>query len=87
MTATPTMKPSVAKPSAPSNVVPIRPTAAPVGQEPISIGGQKIKPGDPLYAKLQKQIAQQQPTAVAESLTWSRDFDPSATLLKKIKPL
>jgi len=23
----------------------------------------------------------------AESLTWSRDFDPSATLLKKIKPL
>ena len=87
MTATPTMKPPVAKPSAASNVVPIRPGAAPVKQEPISIGGQQIKPGDPLYAKLQKQIAQQQPTAVAESLTWSRDFDPSATLLKKIKPL
>jgi hypothetical protein len=85
MTAAPTINPPVAKPSAPSNVVPIRPGAAPVKQEPISIGGQKIKPGDPLYDKLQKQIAQQQPAAVTESLTWSRGFDPSATLLKKIK--
>jgi hypothetical protein len=86
MTATPTMKPPVAKAKS-SNVVPIRPGAAPVKQEPISIGGQKIKPGDPLYDKLQKQIAQQQTAAVTESLTWSRGFDPSATLLKKIKPL
>ena len=62
-------------------------STAPVKQEPISIGGQKIRPSDPLYAKLQKQIAQQQPTAVAESLTWSRSFDPSKTLLKKIKQL
>lgn len=62
-------------------------STAPVKQEPIRIGGQKIRPSDPLYAKLQKQIAQQQPTAVAESLTWSRNFDPSRTLLKKIRQL
>jgi hypothetical protein len=97
MTATPTLNVPVTKTNlpAPSNVVPIKPgmmpaptaAVAPAKQEPISIGGQKIKPGDPLYDKLQKQIAQKNPTAVAESLTWSRGFDPSATLLKKIKPL
>jgi hypothetical protein len=97
MTATPTLNVPVTKTNlpTPSNVVPIKPgmmpaptaAAAPAKQEPISIGGQKIKPGDPLYDKLQKQIAQKNPTAMAESLTWSRNFDPSATLLKKIKPL
>ena len=53
--------------------------------EPISIGGQNIKPNDPLYSKIQQQLAKQKPAAVAESLIWSRRFDPSATLLKKIK--
>jgi hypothetical protein len=33
-----------------------------------------------------RQILSRQP-AMSESLTWSRAFDPSATLLKKIKPL
>jgi hypothetical protein len=97
MTATPTLNMPVTKTNlpAPSNVVPIKPgmmptptaAAAPAKQEPISIGGQKIKPGDPLYDKLQKQIAQKNSTAVAESLTWSRSFDPSSTLLKKIRQL
>lgn len=63
-------------------------STATANQQPISIGGQKIKPNDPLYAKIQKQLAQQQkPAAVAESLTWSHRFDPSATLLKKIRQL
>jgi len=97
MTATPALNMPVTKTNlpAPSNVVPIKPgmmptptaAAAPAKQEPISIGGQKIKPGDPLYDKLQKQIAQKNSTAVAESLTWSRSFDPSSTLLKKIRQL
>jgi hypothetical protein len=67
---------------------PAAPTTAatiPTQPEPISIGGQNIKPNDPLYSKIQKQLAQQKSAAVAESLTWSRKFDPSATLLKKIK--
>ena len=59
----------------------------PTQPEPISIGGQNIKPNDPLYAKIQQQLAKQKPAAVAESLTWSRKFDPSATLLKKIRQL
>lgn len=60
----------------------------PTKPEPISIGkrpGETIKPNDPLYAKIQQQLAKQKSAAVAESLTWSRKFDPSATLLKKIK--
>lgn len=97
MTATPALNIPVTKTNlpAPANVVPIKPgmmpaptaAAVPAKREPISIGGQKIKPGDPLYDKLQKQIAQKNPTAVAESLIWSRGFDPSSTLLEKIKQL
>jgi hypothetical protein len=74
MTATPTMK----APTTPTS-------AAPATQQPISIGGQKIKANDPLYSKIQQQLAKQKSAAVAESLIWSRNFDPSRTLLKKIK--
>jgi hypothetical protein len=62
----------------------------PTKPEPISIGkrpGETLKPNDPLYAKIQQQLAKQKSAAVAESLTWSRKFDPSATLLKKIRQL
>lgn len=52
-------------------------------QGPIKIGGQTIKPGDPVYDRIQKMMSQ--PPAMKESLAWSRGFDPSLTLLKKIK--
>jgi hypothetical protein len=71
---------TVTPPAAPTTAATI-----PAQPEPISIGGQNIKPIDPLYSKIQKQLAQQKSAAVAESLIWSRKFDPSATLLKKIK--
>jgi hypothetical protein len=37
--------------------VPATKTAPAAGNEPLSIGGQKIKPNDPLYAKMQQQLA------------------------------
>jgi hypothetical protein len=86
MTATPTVKTPAQQKTAPA--APVTTTPASTGaakQQPISIGGQQLKPNDPLYAKIQQQLAKQKPAAVAESLTWSSRFDPSATLLKKIK--
>jgi hypothetical protein len=59
---------------------PAAPKVAGMTPEPITIGKQVIKPSDPNYAKIMKK------TAVAESqLTWSRGFDPSASLLRRMK--
>jgi hypothetical protein len=49
-------------------------------KEPITIGGQKITPNDPAYAKIMKNAP-----AMAESLTWSRDFDPGRSLYRQMK--
>ena len=57
--AAPTAKPVTAKPN---NTI-----AMPKPGEKIKIGGQEIKPSDPLYAKLQKQMNQKR-TATAESV-------------------
>jgi len=55
--------------------------AAPVGKkEPITIGGQKITPNDPDYAKIMKNAP-----AMAESLTWSQNFDPGRSLYRQMK--
>jgi hypothetical protein len=57
------------------------PAAAPTAEkEPITIGGQKITPNDPAYAKIMKNAP-----AMAESLTWSRNFDPGRSLYRQMK--
>jgi|688.fasta_scaffold322115_2 hypothetical protein len=103
MTATPTLNVPVTKTNlpAPSNVVPIKPgmMPTPTAQNDILQALTKLgfKPKEAAAAVKQvppntstsdaiRQILSRQP-AMSESLTWSRDFDPSATLLKKIKPL
>ena len=55
----------------------VAPTAE---KEPITIGGQKITPNDPAYAKIMKNAP-----AMAESLTWSRNFDPGRSLYRRMK--
>ena len=63
--------PAVPKaPAAPAN------PAAP--KQPITIGGQKILPTDPAYDKIMGK-------ATVESLTWSKDFDPGMSLLRKMR--
>ena len=103
MTATPTLNVPVTKTNlpAPSNVVPIKPgmMPTPTAQNDILQALTKLgfKPKEAAAAVKQvppntstsdaiRQILSRQP-AMSESLTWSRAFDPSATLLKKIKPL
>ena len=47
-------------------------------KQPITIGGQKIQPTDPAYDKIMGK-------ATVESLSWSKNFDPGMTLLKKMR--
>jgi hypothetical protein len=57
------------------------PVAAPAGKkEPITIGGQKITPNHPAYAKIMKNAP-----AMAESLTWSQNFNPGRSLYRRMK--
>jgi hypothetical protein len=57
---------------------PKAPAAPAAPKQPITIGGQKIQPTDPAYDKIMRK-------ATIESLTWSKNFDPGMTLLKKMR--
>jgi hypothetical protein len=57
---------------------PAAPAAPAAPKQPITIGGQKIQPTDPAYDKIMRK-------ATIESLTWSKNFDPGMTLLKKMR--
>jgi hypothetical protein len=80
------MQAKTATPTAPTPKMapapkPVAPVAAPAAKkEPITIGGQKITPNDPAYAKIMKNAP-----AMAESLIWSRNFDPGRSLYRQIK--
>ena len=63
-------------PAAPK--APAAPAAPAAPKQPITIGGQKIQPTDPAYDKIMRK-------ATVESLTWSKNFDPGMTLLKKMR--
>lgn len=55
-------------------------TAATAQPQTITIGGQKIKPSDPAYAKIMKNAP-----GVTESLFWSQNFNPGLTLYRRMK--
>ena len=57
---------------------PKAPAAPAAPKQPITIGGQKIQPTDPAYDKIMGK-------ATVESLSWSKNFDPGMTLLKKMR--
>ena len=59
----------------PAPKVPVTPAAP---KQPITIGGQKILPTDPAYDKIMGKTT-------VESLTWSKNFDPGMTLLRKMR--
>jgi hypothetical protein len=73
-----TVTPPMAQPAVQvAKTVPAAPAAK---KEPIIIGGQKIMPNDPAYDKIMKNAP-----AMAESLSWSQDFDPGLSLYCKMK--
>jgi hypothetical protein len=75
------MQAKTATSTAPAPKMAPAPTAAPTAKkEPITIGGQKITPNDPAYAKIMKNAP-----AMAESLTWSRNFNPGRSLYRQMK--
>ncbi len=57
---------------------PAAPASPASPKQPITIGGQKILPTDPAYDKIMGK-------ATVESLTWSKNFDPGMTLLRKMR--
>jgi hypothetical protein len=75
---TSTVTPPMAKPAV--QVAKTAPAAPVAKKEPIIIGGQKIMPNDPAYAKIMKNAP-----AMAESLSWSQDFDPGRSLYRRMK--
>ena len=64
-------------PAASTNTAPATTTTQP---QTITIGGQKIKPNDPAYAKIMKNAP-----PVQESLSWSKNFNPGMTLYRRMK--
>jgi hypothetical protein len=103
MTATPALNMPVTKTNlpAPSNVVPIKPGMMPtptaqndilqaltkLGFKPKEAAAavKQVPPNTSTSDAIRQILSRQQP--MSESLTWSRDFDPSSTLLKKIRQL
>jgi hypothetical protein len=71
--------PEPAAASATGTFQPTTPAPAWAQGQPIKIGGQTIKPGDPNYAKITKAMP------VAESIKWTADWDPSVRLLGRMR--